>query len=125
MKDMTFILHQPLLIHRLKSGELEPRQSEKIAIQVAGKLSLGGLLKKAGIVEQVAENNLIRTPFTQLANLTGQPAMTVPLHLSADGLPAGAQFMAARGREDLLFRLAGQLEKTDAWLSVQNNPFYR
>lgn len=107
-----------------KIGELEPSKSEKAALQFAGKLSLGGLMKKAGIVEQVAEKNLERTPFTQLANLTGQPAMTVPIHLTSDGLPVGVQFMAARGREDLLFSLAGQLEQTEEWVPIQRNPFY-
>lgn len=105
-------------------GELEPSQSEKAAMQVTGKLGIGGVLKKIGIVEQVAENNLKRTPFTQLANLTGQPAMTVPVHLSKEGLPVGVQFMAARGREDLLYSLAGLLEQSELWVPVQNNPFY-
>lgn len=107
-----------------KIGELEPKKSEQLAMQLASKLSMGGLLKKTGIVEQVAENNLMRTPFTQLANLTGQPAMTVPLHLSADGLPVGVQFMAARGREDLLYALAGQLEQSDLWVPVEKNPMF-
>ncbi|WP_253701186.1 amidase family protein [Bacillus sp. FJAT-29814] len=107
-----------------KIGELEPKKSEQLAMQVTGKLSMGGLLKKVGIVEQVAENNLMRTPFTQLANLTGQPAMTVPLHLTADGFPVGVQFMAARGREDLLYSLAGQLELSDLWVPVERNPMY-
>ncbi|MGZ4162015.1 MAG: amidase family protein [Neobacillus sp.] len=108
----------------VKIGELDPSNSEKMAMQITGKLGLGGLLKKAGIVEQVAENNLKRTPFTQLANLTGQPAMTIPYHLTSDGLPVGVQFMAARGRDDLLFSLAGHLEQSDYWIPVQNNFFF-
>jgi amidase len=78
-----------------------------------------------GIIEQVAENNLKRTPFTQLANLTGQPAMTFPFHLSKDGLPVGVQFMAAKGKEDQLYTLAGLLEQSDLWVPVQQNQFYR
>lgn len=105
-------------------GELEPSNTEKAAMQLAGKLGLGRILKKAGVVEQVAENNLKRTPFTQLANLTGQPAMTVPLHLTAAGLPVGIQLMAARGKENLLLSLAGKLEQTDYWVPVQTNPKY-
>jgi amidase len=53
--------------------------------------------------------------FTLVANLTGVPAMSMPLHWSSDGLPVGVQFMAPMGREDVLFRLAGQLERARPW----------
>jgi amidase len=108
-----------------KIGELDPSSSKTRLMQVAGKLGVGGILKKIGIVEEVAENNLKRTPFTQLANLTGQPAITIPLHLSKEGLPVGVQFMAAKGKEDLLYSFAGQLEQSDLWVPVQGNQFFQ
>jgi Asp-tRNA(Asn)/Glu-tRNA(Gln) amidotransferase A subunit family amidase len=53
--------------------------------------------------------------FTQLYNVTGQPAMSLPLHWTPDGLPVGVMFAAAFGREDVLFRLAAQVEQERPW----------
>jgi amidase len=54
-------------------------------------------------------------PFTPLFNVTGQPAMSVPLYWNDDELPIGTQFAGPFGREDVLFRLAGQLERARPW----------
>jgi amidase len=53
--------------------------------------------------------------FTSAFNLTGQPAISVPVHWSDAGLPVGAQLVAAWGREDLLLRVAAQLEQALPW----------
>jgi amidase len=105
-------------------GELQPTASEQFLIRTVGRTGLGGLLKKAGIVDQIARKNLARTPFTQLANLTGQPAMSVPMHLTEDGLPIGVQVIAARGHENLLLQLAGELEQSEHWIDVRQNPLF-
>lgn len=48
-------------------------------------------------------------------NVTGQPAMSIPGHFTGDGLPVGVQVIAAYGREDVLFRVAAQLEVEMRW----------
>ncbi|NDH37415.1 MAG: amidase, partial [Acidimicrobiia bacterium] len=53
--------------------------------------------------------------YTAQFNMTGQPAISLPLHMSADGLPMGVQFVGAPYREDLLLRLAAQLETAAPW----------
>ncbi len=53
--------------------------------------------------------------FTAYWNATGQPAISLPLHQSPEGLPIGVQLVAAYGREDLLFRVAAQLEEAHPW----------
>jgi amidase len=55
-------------------------------------------------------------PFTPLANVTGSPSMTLPLHHDATGLPIGVMFTGRFGDEGLLFRLAGQIEAAAPWI---------
>ena len=52
--------------------------------------------------------------FTSPFDVTGQPAISLPLHWNDDGLPIGVQLVAAYGREDVLFRVAAQLEAARA-----------
>ena len=96
-------------------GELQPRFLQQMALKLVNVLNLGRLVKKSGLLNKVAFAIFSRTPFTQLANLTGQPAMSVPLHWTSNGLPCGMQFIAPFGDEATLFRLAAQFEKEKPW----------
>ena len=81
------------------------------------RLPAGRLLKSGRVVEQLAMEALARTPFTQFANLTGLPAMSVPLHWTTQNLPIGSQFTAPWGGEATLLALATQLESAQPWFT--------
>jgi amidase len=98
-------------------GELLPGPLEMAGMKTAGYLRLGLVLRKSGIFANSVQRNLARTPFTQLANLTGQPAMSVPLHWTDQGLPCGVHFTAPIGDEATLFQLAAQLEREAPWFN--------
>jgi amidase len=65
--------------------------------------------------ELLRERTITYVSFTPLANATGSPSMSVPLHWTRDGLPVGCLFTAPRGDEATLFGLARQLEEARPW----------
>lgn len=62
------------------------------------------------LVTEMFRPGLALNPYTPLANLTGQPAINLPTHQTKSGLPLGIQFMAAKGREDILLQVAQLFE---------------
>jgi len=94
-------------------GALQPSSSEKTLLNVVNSTGLSAALKAS--VGQLAEKTFSYIPYTPIANMTGQPSMSVPLYWTPEGLPTGTMFSAALGREDLLFQLAGQLERAKPW----------
>ncbi len=72
------------------------------------------------MIDDLVEQNLGWVPYTQLANLTGRPAINVPLYWteagnSGGGLPLGVQFVGALGSDGGLLTLAAQLEQAAPW----------
>ena len=74
-----------------------------------------GLVRAAGGVDMPVGTAVEWVPWTPLANVSGQPAISLPLAWSPSGLPIGMMFTAAFGREDLLIRIARQLELAQPW----------
>ncbi|HBU82266.1 MAG TPA: amidase [Paenibacillus sp.] len=104
-----------------KIGELTPHDEQ---IQYLMRISDLDKIQQQQLIYEMFEPSLTYTPFTQLANLTGQPAMSVPVHLTPEGLPMGVQIMATKGREDWLLHLAGQLESSELWVGMKGNPLF-
>jgi amidase len=101
----------------LSIGQLDtPRALQRIADAVCS-FGLAGVMRKTGAFQASVLQGLAWTPFTQLANLTGRPAMSVPLYWTAQDLPLGVQFVAGLNGEEMLLRLAAQLEQERPWFA--------
>lgn len=96
-----------------KVGELSTKPWEKAGLALMRAMPARSLLEKA--LETMSQSALEKTPNTMLFNMTGQPAMSVPLAWNGAGLPIGVQFVGKLGDEATLFRLAGQLESAQPW----------
>jgi amidase len=96
-------------------GEFDLPVPLQRAADVLLKTRTARLLGFTKIVDDMVDKNLGWVPYTQLANITGRPAISLPLHQTADGLPLGVQFVAPLGGETLLIQLAAQLEAALPW----------
>ena len=74
-----------------------------------------GFLDADGDLKASAQRVREFMPYTAQLNVSGQPAVSLPLHTSDEGLPMGVQLVAAYGREDLLVGLSSQLEQAAPW----------
>lgn len=96
-------------------GALQPSSGDMALIRLVGRLNAGWLLGAVGAIKQVAAQTFDFVPYTPVFNVTGQPAMSVPLCWNDAGLPIGMHFIGRFGDEATLFRLAGQLERAQPW----------
>jgi amidase len=113
MQRYDVMLTPTLAAPPVRIGELALKKSEVAQIEVLARLRFAPLMRKAA--ETIAEGLFDWLPYTPLFNLTGQPAMSVPLYWSDEGLPIGVQFASRIGNEALLYRLAAQLETAQPW----------
>lgn len=97
----------------VRIGELALKPAERVGLGALRVLPVKAAIRT--VLEQLAANNFERTPNTQLFNQTGQPAISLPLYQSADGLPVGVQLAARFGDEATLLRVAAQLEAAAPW----------
>jgi Asp-tRNA(Asn)/Glu-tRNA(Gln) amidotransferase A subunit family amidase len=94
-------------------GEFLPKRHERALIPVLRRLPVKVALDRA--LHEMATGMLSAMPNTQLLNMTGQPAMSLPLAHDAQGVPIGIQVVARAGAEATLLRIAAQVEAERPW----------
>ncbi|WP_080873428.1 amidase family protein [Oceanobacillus timonensis] len=117
----NFYITPATAFHAPKVGELTmtAQQANEFKTRMAAEKD------KQSIIYEMFLPSLTYTPFSQLANLTGQPAISLPLYITDDGLPIGVQIMANKGKEHRLLQLAYEMERSDLWKGMQGNPYFQ
>lgn len=114
-KTYDIILTPTAATPPLPSNALDLSTLEQLAIRFMISTGLGKKIFSDQLLDFIIDKSMCQMPYTPVANMTGQPAMSVPLYWDRNGLPHGAHFMAAEGNDRLLFQLAAQLEAAHPW----------
>jgi amidase len=122
LADCDLILTPTLGEPPVRIGSQAPGKSDersmKLLASCAGSILVGSrrLADNPVFAEIVRKNMRGQMPFTFIANMTGHPAMSVPMHWTEDNLPCGVQFIGRFGEDATLLKLACQLEKAHPWV---------
>jgi amidase len=113
--DFDVLLTPTLGLPPVRNGQLSAKGFEAQLQKVVIAGNLRSIFRIRSLVEQLASKVYAFIPFTPLANVTGQPSMSVPLMWNAQNLPIGAMFTGRIGEDRLLFGLAAELERARPW----------
>lgn len=114
-KQYDLLLTPTLGMKPFKIGAMNNPPFEETALRVLNALGISSVIRYTGMIEKIAEQTFSWIPYAPLANISGQPAMTVPLYWTPDNLPVGVMFTGAWSDEATLFQLAAQLEEAQPW----------
>ncbi|MGW7708831.1 amidase family protein [Streptomyces sp. NPDC054771] len=103
----------------VRIGELDTPRPVRAVARTLMRVGLLGALAGTRAWESAVIANLAATPYTQLANITGRPAMSVPTYRTSEGLPLGVQFVGPLGGEGTLLALAARIEAERPWAHLE------
>lgn len=107
---MPLIAHPPV-----KVGSMDAKGADLFLENTLDRLRLTPLLKIDQFFGQLMDKSLWFTHWPAIQNVTGQPAIALPVHVTALGLPLGIQAVGRPGDEETLYSLAGQMEEIGGW----------
>ncbi|WP_027161110.1 amidase [Mesorhizobium sp. WSM1293] len=108
---MPIIAHPPLAC-----GAMDPKGADDLIENLLDKLHLTPLLKLKPFFGQLMDKSLWFTHWPAIQNVSGQPSIALPVHVTDAGLPIGVQAAGRPGDEETLLSLAAQMEKISGWL---------
>ncbi len=121
LQDYAVLLTPTMAIPPPVINGLKPTQIEEALLTLLTHVPYGPALR--ALLPRFSAEFFAFTPFTPLFNITGQPAMSVPLYWDEQGLPIGIQFAGRFGDEVTLLQLAHQLEQAQPWMQKRPNLF--
>lgn len=122
-KTYDFYLTPATAFTAPKIGELTFSEQEQERLR--SQITTSNPQEQQALIYEMFLPSLTYTPFSQLANLTGQPAMSLPVYVSDNNLPLGVQVMASKGVEHRLLQLAHQVEQSNLWVGMRGNPYFK
>jgi amidase len=108
---MPIIAHPPVAV-----GGMSAKGADEAVEKLLDNLRLTRLLKNPRVLAQLIDKSLWFTHWPALQNVTGQPSIALPVHMTATGLPLGVQAAGRLGDEETLLSLAGQMERLSGWV---------
>jgi amidase len=108
---MPIIAHPPLAC-----GAMDPQGADELIENLLDKLHLTPLLKLKPLFDQLMDKSLLFTHWPAIHNVSGQPSIALPVHVTEAGLPLGIQAAGRPGDEETLLSFAAQMEKISGWL---------
>ncbi|MER8696998.1 amidase [Mesorhizobium opportunistum] len=107
----------PIIAHPpLACGAMDPKGADELIENLLDKLHLTPLLKVESVFGQLMDKSLWFTHWPAIHNVSGQPSIALPVHVTDAGLPLGIQAAGRPGDEETLLSFAAQMEKISGWL---------
>ena len=114
-RDYDLVLTPTLGTPPIEIGALDPQGVDAVAQKLIAAIGWSAPLSNPKLIDRAAESTFSFVPFTPIANITGQPAMSVPLSWNRENLPIGVMFAGLPADETVMFSLAAQLARARPW----------